>query len=640
MKKTICILFLSFLVISLCSNHRQLGIESQAVTIQFGYVFDDDNIEDAIPLTGTFGSVISLPSVHHEGYQFAFWIINGVVNTNPDLAQVVVTTQLRIQAIFKPEGKLAVVFIDSNGQFISVRFITSGESVSPPSIIEFSKPNMVVNQLRPWIDLITSSHTLSNILEDRVYQLQYVVDEMLYFNISVDGGTIETEPAITDPTPQYRYNQLVTVSAPLTQSGTPFSHWIDKNTQFRLSYDPEYTFTVADHRELQPVYTNDIDPMPLVNLTDDLNVRPNHDTYVGQFYVPFDYELIEYGFLVSQEEKIIMKDDINVITAQHFIYSEITHEFVMSFPEETYQTIRSYVVVKHKTDDTLLTVHSQKIISKGINDTYVVIDEYPTITHQGNISIAYGEAFDPFDSVLVTDHTDDSVKLDYRVIHGYSEYPSPVDFSSLSSGSYTIIYFAKNSLSYQSEESITLTKAAPTVYNLIIYEVYGGGGEENALYNRDYIVIYNPTSEMISYYTGISIQVASGTEAFNPSNIMYLYGFMAAYSYHLIGLHEGGIVTDKPFPTYPFTSYNSNININAYSGKIALVASGGLHYLSGSNDPLVIDFIGYGTTDDFRGEPQNALNNTLSARRKTFVNTNNNKFDFENVTPDLSYLTT
>ena len=224
MKKTISILFLSFLCISLFSNHRQLGIESQAVTIHFGYVFDDDNIEDAIPLIGTYGSVINLPSVHHEGYQFAFWIVNGIVNTNPDLSQIVVTSQMRIQAIFKPEGKLAVVFADSNGQFIGVRFIMCGESVTPPSTIGYSKPNLIVNETRPWKDLVTSSHTLTNITEDRIYQLQYQVDEMIYYHISVDGGTIESEPAITDPSPQYRYNQLITVSAPLTKDGIPFSH--------------------------------------------------------------------------------------------------------------------------------------------------------------------------------------------------------------------------------------------------------------------------------------------------------------------------------------------------------------------------------------------------------------------------------
>jgi hypothetical protein len=45
---------------------------------------------------------------------------------------------------------------------------------------------------------------------------------------------------------------------------------------------------------------------------------------------------------------------------------------------------------------------------------------------------------------------------------------------------------------------------------LMIYEVYGGGGNSGAYYTHDYIVLYNGTSEAIDL-SGYSVQYASAT---------------------------------------------------------------------------------------------------------------------------------
>ena len=174
--------------------------------------------------------------------------------------------------------------------------------------------------------------------------------------------------------------------------------------------------------------------------------------------------------------------------------------------------------------------------------------------------------------------------------------------------------------------------------NIIIYELYGGGGNSGAPYNNDYVILYNPTDAAVdlSYY---SLHYASSTGAFNAtSNKINLDGMIAAGGFYKIQLAAGTTVTDKPLP---FTADLSStaINLAGTNGKLAL-AFGSVPdlTLTGSEDPAVVDFVGFGSANDSETAPTAVLSNSTSAKRTSFVDTNNNSVDFAVGAIDLSYL--
>ncbi|MCR3906135.1 MAG: lamin tail domain-containing protein [Tenericutes bacterium] len=185
--------------------------------------------------------------------------------------------------------------------------------------------------------------------------------------------------------------------------------------------------------------------------------------------------------------------------------------------------------------------------------------------------------------------------------------------------------------------SITITYEVVEAGTLMIYELYGGGGNSGATYSNDYVVLYNGTSAAIDL-SAYSLHYASSTGVFNATyNKFDLVGTIEAGGYFLIQLAGGTTVTDKPLPTPDQSS--SVINMAGSNGKIALAMGSVADLtLSGSGDPAVVDFVGFGTANDFETAATPALSNTTSAQRTSFVDSNDNSVDFAVVTPDLSYL--
>jgi len=168
---------------------------------------------------------------------------------------------------------------------------------------------------------------------------------------------------------------------------------------------------------------------------------------------------------------------------------------------------------------------------------------------------------------------------------------------------------------------------------VIIYEVYGGGGNTGALYSNDYVILYNTTDAAIDL-TGYSIQYASSTGTF--TNNLNLVGTIDAHAYYVIQLAAGATVLDKPLPVT--ANVTGGIAMSKSDGKVALVHALASYSITGSSDAAVIDFVGFGGASDFETTATAVLSNTTSAKRVSFVDTNNNSADFVVGTPDLSYL--
>ncbi len=65
---------------------------------------------------------------------------------------------------------------------------------------------------------------------------------------------------------------------------------------------------------------------------------------MGQFYLPASYELLEYGFIFSDDNTAGLYDGNNVTIAKSSQYNEASNEFLMSFPEGSHAAICSYLI--------------------------------------------------------------------------------------------------------------------------------------------------------------------------------------------------------------------------------------------------------------------------------------------------------
>ena len=165
--------------------------------------------------------------------------------------------------------------------------------------------------------------------------------------------------------------------------------------------------------------------------------------------------------------------------------------------------------------------------------------------------------------------------------------------------------------------------ASAASLDVVISEVYGGGGNAGATYKADFIELVNRGAAPVSV-TGWSVQYASagGTSwATTP-----LSGTIASGGSYLVqeALGAGG-TTDLPGPNTVGTIAMSGTN-----GKVALVASTAALACGADCDtaPGVRDFVGYGSANDAETAATPALSNTTSASRKAGPDTDSNLADF------------
>lgn len=161
--------------------------------------------------------------------------------------------------------------------------------------------------------------------------------------------------------------------------------------------------------------------------------------------------------------------------------------------------------------------------------------------------------------------------------------------------------------------------------NVVISQVYGGGGNAGATLRNDFIEIFNRGTTAVSL-AGWSVQYASDTGT--TWQVTPLSGSLAPGQYFLVKEAAGaGGTADLPAP-----DASGNIAMHAQDGKVALVPS--ITPLSGAC-PAAIDLVGYGSADCSEGGAAVTLNNTTAALRlqNGCADTDNNTADFIKSTP-------
>ncbi|WP_222853310.1 lamin tail domain-containing protein [Fodinicola acaciae] len=166
--------------------------------------------------------------------------------------------------------------------------------------------------------------------------------------------------------------------------------------------------------------------------------------------------------------------------------------------------------------------------------------------------------------------------------------------------------------------------AQATSTDVVINEVYGGGGNTGAPFSRDFVELVNNSGAAVDV-SGWSIQYASA--AGGSWQVTKLTGSIPAHGLYLVA-EAAGNTASQPLPT---PDVDGSISMSATAGKVALVTSqtalacgNTCHAAAG-----VRDYVGYGSAaNDSETAPTGTLSNSTSASRTDGADTDDNSADF------------
>lgn len=174
--------------------------------------------------------------------------------------------------------------------------------------------------------------------------------------------------------------------------------------------------------------------------------------------------------------------------------------------------------------------------------------------------------------------------------------------------------------------------------NVVISQVYGGGGNTGAPYTNDFVELFNRGTTTVSI-SGWSVQYASatGTGNFSANPIAILSGTLAPGQYYLVQLAGGAIGSPLPTPDATGTA-----NMSGTGGKVALVntttglaCNGGSTACNATQLAQIVDLVGWDGANFYETSPAPATTNATSISRNDngCMETDNNSADFTAGTP-------
>jgi uncharacterized protein len=168
---------------------------------------------------------------------------------------------------------------------------------------------------------------------------------------------------------------------------------------------------------------------------------------------------------------------------------------------------------------------------------------------------------------------------------------------------------------------------------VVISQVYGGGGNTGALYRSDFIELFNRGNTNVSL-AGWSVQYTSSTGSGTWTKTDLTSGIIAPGQYLLIKQADG---TGTTLPALPTPDFTGTIAMSGTAGKVALVNN--TTALSGAcpTAAAIQDLVGFGTaTNCFETAPTANLSNTTAAIRNAAgcTDTGNNSTDFTIAAPN------
>ncbi|MFI5129037.1 MAG: HYR domain-containing protein [Chitinophagales bacterium] len=179
--------------------------------------------------------------------------------------------------------------------------------------------------------------------------------------------------------------------------------------------------------------------------------------------------------------------------------------------------------------------------------------------------------------------------------------------------------------------SINLTDNDPQpVFDVVVNQVYGGGGNSGSVYKNDFIELFNNENIAVSL-AGWSVQYqsAAGTGTWQVTN---LSGTIPPHGFYLVQEVAGAGGTTN----LPVSDATGTIAMAAGSGKVILCNTTTAQTGANPSGINVIDKVGYGTATGFETAPAGLLENATAAQRSPDgFDTDNNSTDFIIVEPPV-----
>jgi hypothetical protein len=170
---------------------------------------------------------------------------------------------------------------------------------------------------------------------------------------------------------------------------------------------------------------------------------------------------------------------------------------------------------------------------------------------------------------------------------------------------------------------------------IVISQVYGGGGNTSADYKNDYVELYNRGTAAVTV-TGWTIQYASASGTVWSSVV--LTGTIGVGHYYLVQEAQGvGGTLSLPAPDAIGVT-----NLSATDGKVALVSNNVVLSVSCPSGPGIVDFIGYGSANCSETSPASGMSNITASLRGNggCDESDNNAADFATGAPTPRNLAT
>lgn len=168
---------------------------------------------------------------------------------------------------------------------------------------------------------------------------------------------------------------------------------------------------------------------------------------------------------------------------------------------------------------------------------------------------------------------------------------------------------------------LTAAPAQAASANVVISEVYGGGGNSGATWKNDFVELYNRSDATVDV-TGWLVQYYSATGTVPASGTASLKGSVAPKHTYLVQMAAGANLLATPLPT---PDAKGTAGMGSSSGRIDLRLA---------DNTTVVDRVGYGTATTFEGSSAPGLSNTTSATRNSpCVDTDVNAMDFRATEP-------
>ena len=228
---------------------------------------------------GKNNTIISTPSA---GYRLLCLVENGKIVSTSTTYNFLTVHNSTFEAYFVPVDKYYVLFLDQSRKLIDIQVVSANEDAVAPNATKI--PSKAGYNFTSW------DKSFTNITGDTLVYPIYQKNISEEYSITVINGSASSEAVA--------YDSTITVTA---NNPSNFSYWLRNNEI--ASYDVNYTFSVYGEETLEAVDddgdTKGVEAVLNPNIID-VNLENEQIVFVGGFYLPTGYSLIEAGMLIYQ----------------------------------------------------------------------------------------------------------------------------------------------------------------------------------------------------------------------------------------------------------------------------------------------------------------------------------------------------